>query len=161
MRPSWCSHKAKKWYKTSFKPFQTGGLLMSTPRPSPQLTHSPHENPLSYDHHTWPLFVNREHFKAVRVLIAMFFKICIFSTKKCLFSILTYSWTTPPRLPRGQKKVAVVERWPLWAGGGGEGCNMTPFLYFRKVQPVYFAKLMLTVAYNGSLIVYRLAVTNG
>ena len=40
---------------------------------------------------------------------------------------------------------------------------MTPFFVFRKVQPVYFAKLMLTVAvaYNGSLIVYRLAITNG
>ena len=38
---------------------------------------------------------------------------------------------------------------------------MTPFLYFRKVQPVYFAKLMLTVAYNGSPKVYRLEVANG
>ena len=55
---------------------------------STQPNHSSHENHSSYDHHTWRLFVNREHFKAVRVLIVMFFKSCIFSTKKCLLSIL-------------------------------------------------------------------------
>ena len=30
---------------------------------------------------------------------------------------------------------------------------MTPFLNFQGVQPVYFGKFMLTVAYNGSPII--------
>ena len=38
-----------------------------------------------------------------------------------------------------QKKVAVM---------GRLGCNMTPFLYIRKVQPIYFA-----VAYDGIPII--------
>ena len=29
-----------------------------------------------------------------------------------------YSQTSPQRPPWGQKKVAVVERWPLWGGRG-------------------------------------------
>ena len=36
-----------------------------------------------------------------------------------LFSILIYGWTTPPRPPWGQAKVAVVGRRPLWGGKGG------------------------------------------
>ena len=38
--------------------------------------------------------------------------------------IVKYSRTSPQRLPWGQKKVAVVERLPVW---GGSGCNMTIF----------------------------------
>ena len=41
--------------------------------------------------------------------------------------IVKYSRTSPQRLPWGQKKVAVVERWPVW---GGSGCNMT--IFFRE-----------------------------
>ena len=45
----------------------------------------------------------------------------------------------------GQKKVPVLERWPLW---GGRGVIWRLFLYFPKVQPVYFA-----VAYDGFPII--------
>ena len=45
----------------------------------------------------------------------------------------------------GQKKVAVLERWPLW---GGRGVIWRLFLNFRKVQPIYFA-----VAYDGIPII--------
>ena len=42
------------------------------------------------------------------------------------------------------KKVAVVQRWPLWGGRG-----VIWEMIFREIQHVYCVKLMVTVCHNG------------
>ena len=70
-----------------------------------------------------------------------------FSSRK--FFHVYYS---PQRRPWGQKKVAIVERWPLWEGRG----VIWQINYFLGVQHTYCAKFMLTVPHNGNpLIIYK------
>ena len=37
-------------------------------------------------------------------------------TMSCQYLVFKYSWTSPQWLSWGQRKVAIVERWPLWGG---------------------------------------------
>ena len=54
---------------------------------------------------------NRERFPLIRNLVTQ-------QRRSNYHMRLLYSWTSPQRPPWGQKKVAVVERRPLWEGRG-------------------------------------------
>ena len=72
---------------------------------------------------------------------------CLFSFGKNEMFRLQYSRTSKQRPPWGQKKVANVETWPLWAG------RVVTWQKFKGVQQVYCAKFMLIVSHNGNPII--------
>ena len=72
-------------------------------------------------------------------------ELLVFNINPLALLISTYSWTSPQRPPWGQKKVVIVERWPLW-GGRGAIWQFILGVYNMFIVPIF----MPTVSHNGN-----------